>query len=149
MLFHWVVYAELLGHRGGSCEAQLNELIIKSGSQNRERYSLALAFCICCVVLLLAAPQCAQATTHLPTNPSLIVQFNSLSSNTFNYGLAQTLTYLATSKSQGQSWLILANTAGTDASLTRTPSVPGSGGKHRQSLPALNSREQSEIGVTS
>ena len=131
MLFHWVVYAELLGHRGGSCEAQLNELIIKSGSQNRERYSLALAFCICCVVLLLAAPQCAQAAAHLPTNSSLVVKFNCnyLIRNTFNYGMAQTLTHLATSSSRTQTWLNLTNTtAGTDLSLTSTVSVAGSRG---------------------
>ena len=107
----------------------MNELIIKSGSQSREKYSLSLAFCIGCVVLLLAAPQCAQAATHLPTNPSLIVPFNSLSSNTFNYGLAQTLTHLATSSSRTQTWLNLTNTtAGTDLSLTSTVAVAGSRG---------------------
>ena len=108
----------------------MNELIIKSGSQSRAKYSLALAFCICCVVLLLlAAPQCAQAAAHLPTNPSLVVQFNSLSSNTFNYGLAQTLTHLATSSSRTQTWLNLTTTtAGTVLSLTSTVAVAGSRG---------------------
>jgi len=122
----------------------LNELIIKSGSQSREKYSLALAFCICCVVLLLlAAPQCAQAAAHLPTNPSLVVQFNSLSSNTFNYGLAQTLTHLATSSSRTQTWLNLTNTtAGTDLSLTSTVAVAGSRG-------SVNNREQALKGVIS
>ena len=121
----------------------MNELIIKSGSQSRAKYSLALAFCICCVVLLLAAPQCAQAATHLPTNPSLVVQFNSLSSNTFNYGLAQTLTHLATSSSRTQTWLNLTNTtAGTDLSLTSTVAVAGSRG-------SVNNREQALKGVIS
>ena len=121
----------------------MNELIIKSGSQSRAKYSLALAFCICCVALLLAAPQCAQAVTHLPTNSSLIVKFNSLSSNTFNYGLAQTLTHLATSSSRTQTWLNLTNTtAGTDLSLTSTVAVAGSRG-------SVNNREQALKGVIS
>ena len=121
----------------------MNELIIKSGSQSRAKYSLALAFCICCVALLLAAPQCAQAAAHLPTNPSLVVQFNSLSSNTFNYGLAQALTHLATSSSRIQTWLNLTNTtAGTDLSLTSTVAVAGSRG-------SVNNREQALKGVIS
>lgn len=122
----------------------MNELIIKSGSQSRAKYSLALAFCICCVVLLLlAAPQCAQAAAHLPTNPSLVVQFNSFNSNTFNYGLAQTLTHLATSSSRTQTWLNLTTTtAGTVLSLTSTVAVAGSRG-------SVNNREQALKGVIS
>jgi len=93
------------------------------------------------VVLLLAAPQCAQAATRLPTNPSLIVPFNSLSSNTFNYGLAQTLTHLATSSSRTQTWLNLTNTtAGTDLSLTSTVAVAGSRGSGSNQNQALEGR---------
>ncbi|MEI8063812.1 MAG: hypothetical protein WCH84_07095 [Verrucomicrobiota bacterium] len=136
------------------CEIVLKKFATKKENQNHVICAGVWVSSVICLVPLIAAPQIApvanflQATTAITTNASLTNQFNNLDSNTFNYGLAHTLTYLATSKSQGQSWLILANTAGTDASLTRTPSVPGSGGKHRQSLPVMNSREQAEIGVT-
>lgn len=98
---------------------------------------------MCCLVLLIAVPQFAQAANFSPANTvtvtraALTANSNSLDSNTFNYGLAPTLTNLATSSSRTQTWLNLTNTtAGTDLSLTRTVSAPGgvgSGSNQQQS----------------
>ena len=77
----------------------------------------------------------AKALSHaLPS--ATISQFcrvctqSNFSSTILNYGLKRTSPYLATSPSQIQTWLSrTTNTAGTDLSLTSTPSVAGSVGQ--------------------
>ena len=120
----------------------MNRLATNLRSQGRAINGRTLVSFVCCLVLLIAVPQFAQAANFSPaktvtvTRAALTANSNSLDSNTFNYGLAPTLTNLATSSSRTQAWLNLTNTtAGTDFCLTRTVSVPGSVGSGSNQQP--------------
>ena len=125
------------------CEIVLKKFATKKENQNHVICAGVWVSSVICLVPLIAAPQIAPvanfrpATTSPVTSASLTANFNSFDSNTFNYGLAQTLTNLATSSSRTQTWLNLTNTtAGTDFCLTRTVSAPGgvgSGSNQQQS----------------